>query len=367
MKMIVMAGGSGTRLWPLSRTYFPKQFVKLSGMDNSIFQMTINRCLLMGQPEDIYIVTSRDYLQLIQEQTSAIGISIPQEQILLEPQAKNTLPAIMYAVQAIRKNGDDVCAVFASDHVIDEPQILADTIMGSIELASQGFVCFGITPDAPETGYGYIKPGFTADSSGGQIGSPLQLAYELVGKKRVANTAYEIVEFKEKPDLDTARAYIKAGYYWNSGMFMFRSEQFTDAVKKHNPDVFNAFEATSVEEKFKRTPAISVDYGLVEKLDESFVVPLNMKWNDVGSFNSFYERYKAIQDENGNILLGDEVMLGCSNNLVYSEVDKAIAVIGVSDIVVVDLNDALLICHRDQTQKVKEVVDKLREKGDKRV
>lgn len=345
MKMIIMAGGSGTRLWPLSRSYFPKQFVKLSGMEDSIFQATINRCLLMGSAGDIYIVTSRDYLSLVQGQIEEIGVAIPQEQILLEPQAKNTLPAIMYAVQAIREKGDDICAVFASDHVIGEPQILADTITGASGVAAKGLVCFGITPDAPETGYGYIRPGETVSDTPARV----------------------IAEFKEKPDLATAERYVKSGYLWNSGMFMFHTAWFTDAVKTHNPDVYKAFEADSVEEKFKRTPAISIDYGLVERLAQSFVVPLGVKWNDLGSFTSFYERYKAIRDENGNILLGDEVMLECSNNLVYSEVDKAIAVVGVSDVVVVDLKDALLICHRDKTQKVKDVVDVLREKGDGRV
>lgn len=366
MKMIIMAGGSGTRLWPLSRTYFPKQFVKLAGMECSIFQSTLKRCLLMGEADDIFVVTSKDYLHLIQRQSDEIGIDLPEEHILLEPQAKNTLPAILYAVQAIQETGDNICAVFASDHVIDEPQLLADTILESQELAGKGLVCFGITPDAPETGYGYIKPGKPVQNTKGIAGQNVSQSETMRNDANIS-IAYEITEFKEKPDLDAAKEYLKAGYLWNSGMFMFHSAQFTEAVKKHNPDVFNAFQAKTIEEKFKRTPAISVDYGLVERLERSFVVPLPMKWGDAGSFTSFYDRYKAIEDERGNILLGDEIMLDCSNNLVYSEVEKAIAVIGISDIVVVDIEDALLICHRDQTQKVKEVTDILRKKNDPRV
>jgi len=189
MKMIILAGGSGTRLWPLSRTHYPKQFLKLSGMDKSIFQMTIQRCLLMGCTEDLFIVTSKDYLHLILGQIEELGKTLPPEHILLEPEPKNTLPAILYAVQVIRKSGDDTCAVFASDHVIDHPQILADTILGASALASNGFVTFGITPTSPETGYGYIKPGSAVQGG------------------------FEVREFKEKPDYGTACVMLKKVIY----------------------------------------------------------------------------------------------------------------------------------------------------------
>ena len=342
MKMIIMAGGSGSRLWPLSRTHYPKQFLKLSGMDKSIFQMTIERCLLMGSMEDIYLVTGKDYLHLVQGQIEEIGKTLPIEQILLEPEAKNTLPAILYAVQAIREKDDDICAVFASDHVIDHPQILADTILGAQKLAAKGFVCFGITPTSPETGFGYIKPG--KDVEGG----------------------FEIAEFKEKPDYKTAEAYLKNGYLWNSGMFMFQSAQFNDAVKKYNPEVYDAFQATSVEEKFKKTPSISVDYGLIEKMETVYGAPLEMDWNDLGNFTTFYDRYHTKQDDNGNVYFKDEIMLDSGKNLVYSEGDKAVAMIGVSDLVVVDQKDALLVCKRSQSSKVKDVVDILKERKDPR-
>ena len=342
MKMIIMAGGSGSRLWPLSRTHYPKQFLKLSGMDKSIFQMTIERCLLMGSMEDIYLVTGKDYLHLVQGQIEELGKTLPTEQILLEPEARNTLPAIMFAVQAIREKGDDICAVFASDHVIDHPQILADTILGARELASKGFVCFGITPTSPETGFGYIKPG------------------------KAVPGGFEIAEFKEKPDYETAEAYVKDGYLWNSGMFMFHSGQFNDAVKKYNPEVFEAFQASTVEEKFNKTPSISIDYGLIEKMEKVYGAPLVMEWNDLGNFTTFYDRYNTKQDGNGNVYFRDEIMLDSDNNLVYSEGDKAVAMIGVSDLVVVDQKDALLVCRRDQSPKVKEVVDILKERKDTR-
>ena len=342
MKMIIMAGGSGSRLWPLSRTHYPKQFLKLSGMEESIFQMTIRRCLLMGSMDDIYLVTSKDYLHLIQGQIEELGMSLPIEQILLEPVAKNTLPAILFAVQAIREKGDDICAVFASDHVIDHPQILADIIKGAESLAAKGFVCFGITPTSPETGFGYIKPG-----------------------KPVAG-GFEIAEFKEKPDYETVCQYVKDGYLWNSGMFMFDSGEFNDAVKKYNPEVFEAFQSTDVEEKFKRTPSISIDYGLIEKMELVYGAPMDMEWNDLGNFTTFYDRYHTKKDDNGNVYFNDEVMLDSDRNLVYSEGDKAVAMVGVSDIVVVDQKDALLVCKRDQASKVKEVVDILKDRKDTR-
>ena len=329
-------------MWPLSRTYYPKQFLKLSGMEKSIFQMTIERCLLMGSMEDLYIVTSKDYHHLVKGQIEELEKMLPNEQILLEPEAKNTLPAILFAVQAIRGKGDDICAVFASDHVIEQPQILADTILGAADLASKGFVCFGITPTGPETGYGYIKPG------------------------KAVPGGFEIAEFKEKPDLETAKAYIKDGYLWNSGIFTFHTTQFYQAVQKYSPEVFAAFQTAEVEEKFNKTPAISVDYGLIEKMDCVYGTPMVIEWNDIGNFTTFYDRYNTKQDDDGNVYFNNEIMLGSENNLVYSEGDKAVAMVGISDIVVVDQKDALLICHRDQSQRVKDVVDVLKERNDAR-
>jgi len=292
--------------------------------------------------EDLFIVTSKDYLHLVQGQIEELGKTLPLEQILLEPEAKNTLPAILYAVQAIRSKGDDICAVFASDHVIDHPQILADTILEAAELASKGFVCFGITPASPETGFGYIRPGNAVPGG------------------------FEVAEFKEKPNLETALAYVKEGYLWNSGIFMFHSAQFYKAVKKCNPEVYNAFQAVGVAEKFQKTPAISVDYGLIEKMERVYVAPMIMEWNDLGNFTTFYDRYRTKQDDNGNVYFNEEIMLDSDSNLIYSEGEKAVAMIGVSNLVVVDQKDALLICHREQSPKVKDVVDILKERKDTR-
>lgn len=340
--MIIMAGGSGARLWPLSRSNFPKQFLKLPGGTKSILQLTIERCKLMGSLSDLYIVTSESYLSLINQQLSEIGEKLPKEQILLEPQAKNTLPAILYAVQTIREKGDDICAVFASDHVIDEPQILADTVLSAANLAAKGFVCFGITPTHPETGFGYIKPG------------------------KPINGGNEVSAFKEKPDHETAKAYVKSGYLWNSGIFMFDSAMFYDAVKQYNPEVFEAFQESTAKEKFSKAPSISVDYGLIEKMYTVFCVPLNMKWKDIGNFAALSEKYALEKDEGGNICYNDEVLIDSYGNFCLTQSKKAVALIGVNDLIVIEQDDALLICHKDQTQKVRDVVDELKRRGDTR-
>lgn len=352
MKMIIMAGGSGARLWPLSRTYYPKQFLKLPGMSSSIFQMTIKRCELMGSLEDLYVVTSGSYLGLITQQLDEIDAKLSDEQILLEPQAKNTLPAILYAVQAIREKGDDICAVFASDHVISQPRILADTILEAAKVASKGFVCFGITPTHPETGFGYIKPG-----------KPICRGEQC---SAVARDGFEVAEFKEKPDFETARAYVKSGYLWNSGMFMFESAMFYDAVERYNPEVFEAFRSATTSEKFSKTPSVSVDYGLIEKMEKVYCVPLNMEWKDIGNFAALSEKYNSEKDLNGNVCYNDEILIDSYGNFCLTHSEKAVALIGVNDLVVVEQEDALLICHRDQTQKIKDVVDELKKREDRR-
>jgi len=342
MKMIVMAGGSGTRLWPLSRTYYPKQFLKLSGMDKSIFQMTIERCLLMGRLEDLFLVTGKDYLHLVLGQIEELGSALPTENILLEPKPRGTLPAILYAIQAITKCSDDVCAVFSSDHIIDQPKTLADTIYKAVPLAQKAFVTFGITPAYPEPGYGYIK----------------------AGKSYLGGFAVD--EFKEKPDYETACVYVSEGYLWNSGIFMFHSAQFMESVRRFNTEVYEAFQEPDVAERFNKSPLISVDYGLIEKMDNVLCMPLEIEWSDLGNFSTLYDKFETKHDDKGNVYLNDEIMLDCGNNMVYCDADKAIAMIGVSDVVVVDQKDALLVCHRDQSQRVKDVVNILKERKDPR-
>ncbi|SFR14260.1 mannose-1-phosphate guanylyltransferase/mannose-6-phosphate isomerase [Desulfoscipio geothermicus] len=334
MKAVILAGGSGTRLWPLSRNNFPKQFLKLKNMDKSIFQLSFERCLKLAGLAEIYIVTNKNYKFLVLGQIEELGYRFTESHILVEPQGKNTLPAIYYAVKEIQKQGDDITAVFPSDHLIEDEEKFIRTVKEGEQLAGEYIITYGIRPNKPHTGYGYIKPA-----------TPL-------------GPGYQVAEFKEKPDHETALVYLEKGYLWNSGMFMFRTDIFTGEVRRHSPEVYEAFKSSDINEIYEKTPSISIDYGIMEKSGRVAVIPLNIKWSDLGSFDTFYDEFA--RDENGNITFNGEILIDSSNNLLYTSKDKTVALIGASDLIVVDQKDALLICKKDQSQKVKEVVDRLK-------
>ena len=335
MKAIILAGGSGTRLWPLSRNYYPKQFLKLKNMDMSIFQLSVERCVKLAGPQKIYIVTNNSYKFLVLGQIEELGYKIEETQILVEPEGKNTLPAIYYGVKEIQKQGEDIVVVLPSDHLIYEEDKFMQTIKNGEQLASEYIITYGIRPNKPHTGYGYIKPA-----------APLAIGYK-------------VDEFKEKPDYQTAMAYLEQGYLWNSGMFMFRTDIFAEEVKEYNNEVYKAFKLSDIEEVFINTPNISIDYGVMEKSNRVAVIPLNIKWSDLGSFDTFYDEFN--QDENGNVTFNENILIDSSNNLLYTDKDKTVALVGVEDLIVVDEKDALLICKKDQSQKVKDVVNKLKD------
>ena len=345
MKTIILAGGTGTRLWPLSRNHYPKQFIKFQNREHSLFQETFIRSLLLSELKDIFVVTNKNYKFLVMGAIEELGHIYPEKNILIEPEAKNTLPAIYAGVSEINKikQGHHTIIVFPSDHLIEKDREFSELIKSSEYLTIDSLVTFGIKPTKTHTGYGYISPG-----------------------ERKGSYGYTVKEFKEKPDYQTAKEYIKAGYFWNSGIFMFDSKIFIEEAIKLVPEIVDAFKlSNSIEEAFSKIQInISVDYGIMEKTDKIAVVPADIGWNDMGNFDSFYEVFET--DKNNNIKMQNHLLKDSSNNLIHSEDGKLVVTVGVDDLIIIDNRDALLVCKKDKSQKVKEVVEELKRKKDSR-
>ncbi|MFW9438685.1 mannose-1-phosphate guanylyltransferase/mannose-6-phosphate isomerase [Xanthomonas euvesicatoria] len=342
---IILSGGSGTRLWPLSRESYPKQFLPLVG-DKSMLQSTWLRAAPVAGHAPI-VVANEEHRFMAAEQLQQLGVK--PSAILLEPKGRNTAPAIaVAALEATRDGADPLLLVLPSDHVIGNQAAFQAAVKEAAEAAAQGkLVTFGIKPTAPETGYGYIKAG--------------------------AGTGASAVErFVEKPDLATAQSYLASGeYYWNSGMFLFRASRYLEELRKFHPAIADACQKAWENGKrdadftrldkdaFAASPSDSIDYAVMEKTADAVVVPLDAGWNDVGSWSSLLD--VSSQDAQGNAHHGDVIQLDCQNTYAYGS--RLIAMVGLEDVVVVETPDAVLVGHRDRIQEVKDVVSQIKTAG----
>ncbi|KOR43681.1 mannose-1-phosphate guanyltransferase [Xanthomonas oryzae] len=342
---IILSGGSGTRLWPLSRESYPKQFLPLVG-DKSMLQSTWLRAAPVAAHAPI-VVANEEHRFMAAEQLQQLGVK--PSAILLEPKGRNTAPAIaVAALEATRDGADPLLLVMPSDHVIQNEAAFQAAVTTAAAAAEQGkLVTFGIKPTAPETGYGYIKAG-------------------------AGNGVSAVERFVEKPDLATAQSYLASGeYYWNSGMFLFRASRYLEELRKFHPAIADACQKAWENGKrdadftrldkdaFAASPSDSIDYAVMEKTADAVVVPLDAGWNDVGSWSSLLDVSK--QDAQGNAHHGDVIQLDCQNTYAYGS--RLIAMVGLEDVVVVETPDAVLVGHRDRIQEVKDVVSQIKTAG----
>lgn len=346
---VIMAGGKGERFWPRSRKNMPKQFLSLTNDGKTMIQHTVERLKPLVDIEDVFIVTNKDYKALVKEQLK----NIPDENILLEPMAKNTAPCIgLAAVHIRRKYQDAVMLVLPSDHLIKYDELYIDTLRDAVSVAekNENLVTIGITPTYPETGYGYIHFG-SREKENGESG------------------AYYVNKFVEKPNLELAKEYLASGkYLWNSGMFVWKVSTILKRFEELLPEVYSGMleiegaiatqeEGQVIESVFSKIPSESIDYGIMEHAKNIYTIPGNFGWDDVGSWLALERVNKT--NENGNVIQGNVISIN-TNNTIIQGMNKLIATIGIEDLIIVDTEDAMLICTKDSTQEVKKVIENLK-------
>jgi mannose-1-phosphate guanylyltransferase len=345
---LIMAGGSGTRFWPRSKTVKPKQYLNLFGSD-SLLQSTIKRFSNFTPTENIYIVSGKSQADVLEHQTTML----PKANLIYEPVGKNTLPCIgLAAMFAEKENPDGIMVVTPSDHLIENDELFEKTVLEAVKIADElnGIVTIGITPTYPATGYGYVKT-----------------ETDITGSAKIKQ--FKVERFVEKPNEETATKYLEqGGFYWNSGLFVFKISVFLEAVKQFAPDLCAdlrkiqadlgkpSFDET-LDKIYRAVQSISVDYGIMEHAKNIYLVEGNFVWNDLGSWESVYLTSK--KDENGNAGFGQSIIIDSKNSYIYSETGL-IALVGLDDVIVVQDGNTTLVCKRDKAEEIKKVVDQLK-------
>ncbi|MFM7784759.1 MAG: mannose-1-phosphate guanylyltransferase/mannose-6-phosphate isomerase, partial [Gammaproteobacteria bacterium] len=347
---VLLSGGSGTRLWPVSRELYPKQFLPLVDRQHTLLQQTLERLTGMPGLGEPVVVCNEEHRFLVAQQLRDLGHA--GASILLEPVGRNTAPAIaLAAIDAMRQTEDAVLLVLPADHVIRDHAALQRVALQGLALANTGaLVTFGIVPDRPETGYGYIQKGAAT-----------------------AHGAFAVSHFVEKPDLATATGYLQSGQYlWNSGMFLFRADRYLQELGEHAPEMLavcrRAYEAAADDldfvripkDIFKDCPSDSIDYAVMERTRSAAVLPLDCGWNDVGSWAAIWQT--ATPDAHGNVSQGDVLLRNVENSYVRAE-SRLTAVVGLEDVIVIETPDAVLVSRKDASQEVKHIVQWLKNEG----
>jgi mannose-1-phosphate guanylyltransferase len=351
MYAVILAGGSGKRLWPLSRQARPKQLVDITFLDKPLLQETFARLAPLMPPDDIYVVTGERYM----ESTSRELPSVPPSNIIREPEGRGSAPAIgLAAVHLWYRDSEAVMVCLPADHYIAEPERFRDVLLAAEQVAQDGhLVTLGIRPEYPHTGYGYIE-----------IGEELTEVGEF--------SAHSVRHFTEKPDEQMARLFVEGGrHFWNSGMFIWKASAILHEIERHLPrlheclrEVGGALGTPDGPAVLERTwPGVereTIDFGVMEKANDVVVIPVDMGWSDIGSWASLADLLPA--DGDGNIVVGQHLGLGTKGCVIYSP-RRLVATVGVENLVVVETEDAILICARDRAEDVKELVDRLDEEG----